>query len=276
VLGELVHNPDVLELLKARQVRLASRVEEVATRTVMITAHGASNRTKGMARDAGLAVLEATCPLVRLVHRTVRQLVNQGYHPVIVGQKYHTEVRGITEDLEAVDVVLEEADVQGILPRPRFGVVAQTTQPIEKVRYLAQHIRDRFPASEVRLVDTVCQPTKQRQAAVVELSRQVDVVIVIGGWQSNNTRRLADACRMHCGRVYHVENARDLDPEWFIDVSKVGITAGTSTPDFVIDTVEGRLREIEATLNSEEVEEKYFLTRGHTSTLLCELKEDKH
>ncbi|HOW66406.1 MAG TPA: 4-hydroxy-3-methylbut-2-enyl diphosphate reductase [Candidatus Paceibacterota bacterium] len=276
VLGELVHNPDVLKMLHERRIRLVSRVDEVRTATVMITAHGASDRTKALARAAGLEVLEATCPLVQLVHRTVRQLVDEGYHPVIVGQKNHTEVRGITEDLDAFDMVLEESDVDELVPRPRFGVVAQTTQPIARVRNLVQRIRNRFPASEVRLVDTVCQPTKQRQAAVVELARKVDMVLVIGGRQSNNTRQLVEACRLHCGLVYHVESARDVASEWFAHISSVGITAGTSTPDFVIDAVERRVQEIAVSLETGAADEKYFLTPSLTSTLLCELEEQKH
>ena len=134
--------------------------------------------------------MEATCPLVHVAHRAVAKLVREGYHPVIVGKREHVEVRGLTEDLGDFDVVLSEADVFELRERARFGVAAQTTQPIEKVRGLVGLIRRRFPAAEVRFVDTVCQPTKQRQNSAIELAQQAEVVVVIGGAHSNNTQEL--------------------------------------------------------------------------------------
>jgi len=210
---------------------------------VMITAHGASQRMMNRVRQRGLDVTEATCPLVRFAHRAVSRLVEQGYHPVIVGKCDHVEVRGLTEDLKEFDIVLNETDVDGLQERPRFGIAAQTTQPLERVRHLVLLIRQRFPRSEVRFIDTVCQPTKQRQTAALELAQQSDVVIVIGGAHSNNTRELVATCSRHCARVHHVQTAADLRPEWFAGAEIVGITAGTSTPDTLIDSVEVQLRE---------------------------------
>ncbi len=244
VLGDLVHNEIVLAELKGRGIKFQSEAGEVVTGTVMITAHGASERRLGAVRERGLQVLEATCPLVRVAHRAVAKLVGEGYHPVIIGQRDHVEVRGMTEDLAEFDVVLSEADVHALKERPRFGVAAQTTQPIERVRELAGLIRERFPQSEVRLVDTVCQPTKQRQHAAVELAQHSDVVIVIGGAHSNNTRELVQTCGLYCSRVHHVQTAADLREDWFHADDTVGITAGTSTPDGVIEGVERCLREI--------------------------------
>ena len=241
ILGDLVHNETVLADLRARGIRIERDVANVATQTVMVTAHGASERALNDVRGRGLAVLEATCPLVHFAHRTVAKLVRAGFHPVIIGQRGHIEVRGVAEDLAECDVVLTETDVLNLRERPRFGVAAQTTQPIDKVRRLVQLIRERFPRSEVRFIDTVCQPTKQRQSAAVELARQADAVIVIGGAHSNNTRELVATCRQHCDQVHHVQTAADLRPEWFTDVETVGITAGTSTPDELVDEVEQSL-----------------------------------
>lgn len=244
VLGELVHNASVLESLRDRGIEVEHRLEDVTTPTVMITAHGASERALNRARAHRLNVLEATCPLVHFAHRAVQQLVRDGYHPIIIGKRDHVEMRGIVEDLAAYDVVLTEADVAQLQERPRFGVAAQTTQPIQKVRHLASLIRQRFPNSEVRLMDTVCQPTKQRQTAAVELARQCDAVVVLGGANSNNTKELVATCSRFCSRVFHVQTARDLQPDWFLDIRVVGITAGTSTPDDLITEVEDRLEEI--------------------------------
>ena len=238
VLGDLVHNEAVLAELRARGVRIAQQVAAVETGRVMITAHGASETAKGRARERGLRVMEATCPLVHLAHRAVAKLARDGYHPVIVGKREHVEVRGLTEDLADFDVVLSEADVFELTERARFGVAAQTTQPIERVRALVDLIRRRFPASEVRFIDTVCQPTKQRQNSAIELAQQADVVVIIGGAHSNNTQELVRTCRRYCGRVHHVQAAADLREGWFDGAQTVGITAGTSTPDACIEEVE--------------------------------------
>jgi 4-hydroxy-3-methylbut-2-enyl diphosphate reductase len=244
ILGDLVHNPTILGALEAKGIAVAKDVADVRTTTLMVTAHGTSRRTLLRTRALGLTVVEATCPLVHVAHRAVAGLAHAGYHVVIVGQRDHVEVRGLTGDLDCFDVVLEDDDVFALAAHPRFGVAAQTTQPVEKVRRLADLIRRRFPQSEVRFVDTVCKPTKERQAAAVDIARDADVVIVVGGRSSNNTRELVKTCARFCARVHHVETDGDLRPEWFDGANVVGITAGTSTPDDVIDRVEARLREI--------------------------------
>jgi 4-hydroxy-3-methylbut-2-enyl diphosphate reductase len=243
ILGDLVHNAAVLGDLRARGIAIATDPAAVRTPLVMVTAHGASERALARTRARGLEVVEATCPLVRVAHRAVAGLVADGFHPVIVGQREHVEVRGLTEDLEAFDVVMTDADVDALAPRPRFGVAAQTTQPVDRVRALTARIRRRFPDAEVRLADTVCRPTKLRQAAAVDLARQSDVVIVVGGANSNNTRELVETCRRECPRVHHVQSESDLRAEWLEGARTVGLTAGTSTPDRIIDGVDRRLRE---------------------------------
>ena len=243
ILGDLVHNETVLAEMRRQGVRFEQQPDRVTTSTVMITAHGASERAIEATRRHGLKVLEATCPLVHHAHHSLKKLVAQGCHPVIIGQRGHVEVRGLTEDLAECDIVLSEADIAGLRERPRFGVMSQTTQPIATVRHLTQCLRARFPAAEVRLVDTVCQPTKQRQLAAVELARQCTVVIVLGGAHSNNTRELARTCAQHCPRVHHVPTAEALRPEWFQADDTVGLTAGTSTPDSIIHEVERQLHE---------------------------------
>ena len=244
ILGDLVHNTQVLATLRAKGIAIAHSPAQVTTHTVMVTAHGASARTLANTRALGLEVVEATCPLVQVAHQAIRALLRDGYHPVIVGQRDHVEVRGLTEDLDDFDVVLDERDVAALEGRPRLGIAGQTTQPIDRVRYLVALIRGRFPQSDVRFADTVCHPTKQRQDAAVDLARQCDVVIVVGGASSNNTRELVNTCSRHCSRVHHVQTESDLRPEWFLAAGTVGITAGTSTPDEVIDRVDQHVREL--------------------------------
>ena len=244
ILGDLVHNESVLAELRAKGIRFERQSSGVGTQTVMITAHGASDRAKNETRRRGLNVLEATCPLVRVAHRSLSKLVDEGFYPVVIGKRDHVEVRGMTEDLGEFDVVLCEEDIAKLQERPRFGIISQTTQPVEKVRRLVQLIRMRFPKSEVRFIDTVCQPTKQRQSAAVELAQKCDVVVVIGGEHSNNTHELVKTCSQFCARVHHVKMAEDLRGEWFFAEDTIGITAGTSTPDFVIEAIERLLRQI--------------------------------
>jgi 4-hydroxy-3-methylbut-2-enyl diphosphate reductase len=242
ILGDLVHNPSVLSTLDAKGIAVAQDASQVTTPTVMVTAHGASQRMLAQTRALGLTVVEATCPLVRVAHRAVAALARDGYHPIIVGQRHHVEVRGLTGDLDRFDVVLDEGDVLALEEHPRFGVAAQTTQPIETVRHLVDLIRRRFPQSEVRFLDTVCKPTKERQSAAIAMARQADVVIVVGGRSSNNTRELVRTCARYCARVHHVQTDADVRPEWFEAADVVGLTAGTSTPDPIIDCVEARIR----------------------------------
>jgi len=243
ILGDLVHNETVLSELRANGIRIEQQPAAANTRTVMITAHGASKRKLIETRSRGLNVLEATCPLVHVAHRSLAKLVDEGFHPVIIGQRDHVEVRGMTGDLAAFDVVLSEAEVMNLKVQPRFGVVSQTTQPVNKVRQLVRLLRERFPQSEVRFIDTVCQPTKQRQSAAVELAQTCDVVVVIGGAHSNNTQELVKTSLRFCRRVYHVQTAADLRAEWFHNTDTVGITAGTSTPDHLITEVEQRIKQ---------------------------------
>ena len=246
ILGDLVHNPTILSALEAKGIAVVHDAAQVKTPTVMVTAHGTSERTLARTRALALTVVEATCPLVHFAHRAVAALVRDGYHVVIVGQRDHVEVRGLTGDLDRFDVVFEDDDVLALDEHARLGVAAQTTQPIEKVQHLVDLIRRRFPQSDVRFLDTVCRPTKERQFAAAEMARKADVVIVVGGQSSNNTRELVRTCARYCARVYHVETDAEVRPEWFDAANIVGLTAGTSTPDDVIDRVEARILQVEA------------------------------
>lgn len=238
VLGHLVHNPAVLADLEAEGIRSVERVEEAPPGAVMITAHGTSERALSEVRATGRVVLEGTCPLVHVAHRALRELVLEGRFPVVVGKRDHVEVRGLTGDYDPFGVVLTEEEVDALPAHPRYGVVAQTTQPIARVRGLVARLRGRFPEADVRFTDTVCQPTKLRQSSAVSLAKRCDVVLVIGGVASNNTRELVATCLEHCPRVYPIQGAADLRGCWFRGDETVGITAGTSTPDASIEEVE--------------------------------------
>ena len=243
ILGDLVHNPDVVARLDAAGAVRARDRRDVRTPAVLLTAHGTADRVKRQLGEQGLEVHDATCPLVARVHLALARLVAEGRHPVVIGQPRHVEVRGLVGDLDDCTVVNDVADLAQLDarlehdPAARLGVVAQTTQPLERVQELVAALRARFPRADVRFLDTVCQPTKDRQEALRRLAAECDAVVVVGGPDSNNSRKLAELARQLGRPAYQVANAAELRPEWFPAGAVVGLTAGTSTPDEVIEGV---------------------------------------
>jgi 4-hydroxy-3-methylbut-2-enyl diphosphate reductase len=243
ILGDLVHNPDVVTRMDAAGATRARDPEQVTTRAVLLTAHGTSQKVKLRLRDEGHQVHDAACPLVKRVHLALAKLVNERRHPVIVGQEDHVEVRGLTGDLRDYTVILGVADIEQLAGKRRLGIVAQTTQPLERALALVAAIRRRFPEADVAFIDTVCQPTKDRQEAMRRLVDESDVIVVVGGPESNNSRKLTEFARSRGRTAYQVARAEELRPEWFDGVTTVGLTAGTSTPDDVIEEVRAWLAE---------------------------------
>ncbi len=246
VLGDLVHNPDVVARMDAAGARRVRDFGAAPTAAVLLTAHGTSDRVKLELRRRGHEVHDATCPLVTRAHLAARKLAAEGRHVVVIGQPDHVEVRGLTGDLDDFTVVHDEGDVGRLAGRPRLGVVSQTTQPAAKVAGLVALIRERFPGADVRVIDTVCQPTKDRQEALPRLAAQCDVVVVVGGPDSNNSRKLAEQARQLGRPAFQVARAAELRPEWFAGARVAGLTAGTSTPDDVIAEVKAWLEALPA------------------------------
>lgn len=236
--GELVHNETVQALLAARGLRQSPEAERgiPATANVLITAHGISERERTRLLSAGKHLIDTTCPLVQRVHAAATRFAAQGRFVVVIGKPGHVEVRGIVEDLPESAVVAGEADVRSF-GRSRIGIVCQTTVPIAVARALARSIRAANPDADVEFADTVCEPTKQRFAAVEELLPQVDAFVVVGGRNSNNTLQLVHLCQRAGVRVLHVQGAADVAPEHLRGYATVGLAAGTSTLDATIAEV---------------------------------------
>jgi 4-hydroxy-3-methylbut-2-en-1-yl diphosphate reductase len=248
ILGELVHNPIVRERLRGQGVIEGSLDQSGATsRQVMITAHGASDAKRAAWREHGFHFVDGTCPLVRHAHEQLKRLVAAGYFPVVIGKVGHVEVRGLTEDFPEARVVDLPNDILKLPRRDRYGVISQTTQPIDRVRALVAEIGRLHPTSEVRFVDTVCKPTKDRQSALRQLIAVAEVIVVVGGRESNNTRQLVETCRAADKRAFHIERPDELRSEWFDGISVVGLTAGTSTLRETVDAVFRRLEKIART-----------------------------
>src|SRR5437879_5866731 len=195
ILGELVHNPIVREQLRAQGVREEASDDAAQTPRVMITAHGTSDKRREALSKSGLVVADGTCPLVRYAHEQLKRLVHAGYFPVVIGLAHHVEVRGLIGDFADAFVINESADIRNLPTRPRYGIISQTTQPIDRVRALVAEIARAHPRAEIRFADTVCKPTKDRQLALKKLIAAVEVIVVVGGRQSNNTRQLVETCR---------------------------------------------------------------------------------
>jgi 4-hydroxy-3-methylbut-2-enyl diphosphate reductase len=247
IVGELVHDETVLARLRAAGIRLNSGFdEEVPTSHALVTAHGASRTAIRSLESRGLVVSEATCPLVRRAHDRLAALVAEDRYPVVVGKRSHVEVRGLVGDLTEWSVVERIDEIELVPERPRYGVVAQTTQVLEQVLDVVAALRRARPASHVRFVDTICHPTKERQDAVRRLAAQVDRVVVVGGPDSHNTRRLAETCRAMGTPADRVQRPDELDASLYAGLARVGVTAGTSAPDDAIDAVVAWLRELAA------------------------------
>ena len=249
IVGQLVHNPQVSESLKKNGVSLVPGIEDIdqiKTKKVMITAHGAAEKTKQKLQDAGFIVYDASCPLVMRVHQTIKSLVIKGFFPVVIGQEDHVEVKGIVGDLEDHLVINNEDDFKKIKKSGyrKLGIVSQTTQQTDKVENLVEKIKALDYVDEVSFVNTICQPTQDRQVAVHELADQVDLMIVIGGFNSSNTKKLIHVCEEKGVEARHIESFHQLSQEWFIGKKHVGITAGTSTPEDIINQVHSEIVKI--------------------------------
>ncbi len=256
-LGTLVHNPQVVENLKARGVAVAQDVASVSGGTLTITAHGASPSSIAEAHRKGLRLIDTTCPLVTKVQKIAQDLYKQGHQVVVFGDHKHQEVRGIVGWTE--DTALVSTDPEELVPRliaqtrsgkrvpRRIAVVSQTTQPAERFKRFVAELFSRLPDDfrEVQVHNTICDPTLDRQSAVVDLAEKVDIMIVVGGHDSANTRHLAELSEEEGLETYHIEWAEELRPEWFEGHQVVGVTAGASTPDDVIDEVVSRIEAIQ-------------------------------
>ncbi len=247
IVGQLVHNPQTMVRLRENGVRVIEReqIDSIATEAVMITAHGASDSTKRDLEAKGYTVFDATCPLVIRLHKLARFLEREHYYPVIIGEETHVEVRGVIGNLRDAVVIHHEDDFHRLAGKTRIGIVSQTTNRLEKVLKLVDGIRRIPGVRDVRFIDTICQPVKERQQAIhTLLSQDIDVGVVIGGYNSANTRKLYELIRDRGIDAHHIERADEVQGGWFTGKTHVGITAGTSTPQDVIEAVNRRIREL--------------------------------
>ena len=242
-LGPLIHNPLVVNDLERIGVGTASNVSEVEEGTLIIRAHGVVPSVVEDARARGLDVLDATCPYVKKVHNAAERLVREGYQLIVVGESGHPEVEGIMGHAgDDAHVVSVPGDLDAIDLSRKVGVVVQTTQTPGALADVVAELSKR--TMDLRVINTICSATQERQDSAAELARRVDAMIVVGGKNSGNTRRLAEICTAACPKTHHIEDASEIEAAWFDGVSHIGVTAGASTPASHIERALVRMRSL--------------------------------
>lgn len=234
-LGPIIHNPQMVRRLQEEGVGTVSSLDAMRHGTIIIRSHGVGPSVYEEAERRGLNMVDATCPHVKKAQLSAKALVDEGYAVILIGEKEHPEVKSILEWASGKARIVEtEAEAKAIEPCARLGVVCQTTfSRVRFERIVAQLLEK---AREIKILRTICTATDQRQTAAMALAEKVDRMLVIGGRNSANTTRLAQLCAEKC-LTFHIETAAELQPEWFDNIEKIGITAGASTPDWIIREV---------------------------------------
>lgn len=244
-LGPIIHNQQVCRKLEGAGLRVVERLEQVPPGgVVLIRSHGVSPDVTAELQARGLEVVDATCRLVKRAQQVVRQLHEEGYQVIMIGDKDHPEVKGVVAYAPNVIIVDSEADIDALVPpRGTMGIVAQTTHAPEKVGRLIGHIAARG-FREIKIVNTLCMEVGRRQQSAIELCRRVEVMFVLGGLHSANTKELADLCRAQGIPTHHLEKWDQFVPEMAAGRQVAGVTAGASTPEWVVQEFVEKLREL--------------------------------
>ena len=252
-LGPIIHNPQMVEKLASEGVGMVQTLEEMREGTIIIRSHGVGPQVYRQAEKTGLFMVDATCPHVKKAQLSAQALAEEGYEVILVGEKKHPEVKSIFEWSGHKATVVESVEeARGIQSCARLGIVVQTTFSTEKFKEIALALMDK--ANDIKIARTICTATDQRQAAAMELASTVDLMLVIGGKNSANTTRLAQLCSEKCP-TRHIETVAELADAWFENVEKVGITAGASTPDWIIREVYKKVQDMESLLQEESMRE---------------------
>jgi 4-hydroxy-3-methylbut-2-enyl diphosphate reductase len=244
--GPLIHNRQVVAELEGRGLKVVSAMDEVASATAaMIRAHGTGPAAYEDAQRRGITLIDATCPFVQRAQRAAASLVDEGYQVLVVGERDHPEAQGIVEHSGGRAAVVEDpTEIDRLDLSQRVGVVAQTTQSSTKFAEVVAAVVPR--ARDVKVANTICDATNQRQQAALDVARQVDLMLVIGGRHSANTTRLAEICAASGTATHHIESADEIQREWLRGAERVGVTGGASTPVSAIGNTVARVEQLAA------------------------------
>ena len=246
-LGPLIHNPQVVERLAEKGVQRVDALTEIEEGVVILRSHGVSSPQVIQDAEAqGLHIIDATCPFVTNAQRYAKQLVDEGYQVVMVGDRYHPESQSVLGHAGGEILVTEEFEeikkMMNKFSKKRIGIISQTTQTYGKFSEIV--VKCLQICEEVKVFNTICYATEDRQTEAQGMAEKVEAMVVVGGKNSANTTHLADICREKGIRVYHIETAREIEEEWFSGIQKVGVTAGASTPDWIITEVVEHLKKL--------------------------------
>jgi 4-hydroxy-3-methylbut-2-enyl diphosphate reductase len=241
-LGHVVHNPQMVESLSARGLRNAASVDEVDSGALFVRAHGLPVGVFEEAQRKGLEIIDATCPMVTKIHVQAEKLKADGYKIVVIGDPAHPEVKGTLSHVPGAWCIQKIEDVEKLPRSSRIGVVVQSTWSGQQFTEIVKALAAKY--YEVRAVNTICTDTHNRQKEASRLAHDVEVMVVVGGKTSANTKHLADLSESHGARSYHIEGADELRPEWFDGVRVAGLMSGASTPGWLVDEVEARMEEL--------------------------------
>jgi 4-hydroxy-3-methylbut-2-enyl diphosphate reductase len=239
-LGHVVHNPQMVASLEEKGLKNAHSVEDVPDGgTLFVRAHGLPTNVYDRAKEKNLTVIDATCPMVTKIHVQAEKLKNDGYKIVVVGDASHPEVKGTLSHVPGAWCIQEVADVAKLPRASRVGVVVQSTWSGAGFTDIVRALSEKY--YEVRAVNTICTDTTNRQAEAADLAKQVEVMVVVGGKTSANTKHLAELSAMNGARAYHIEGADELQASWFDGVEIAGLMSGASTPGWLVDDVADRM-----------------------------------
>src|SRR6266568_5198496 len=242
-LGPIIHSPQVVGKLENLGIRALDSLDGMDHGTIIIRSHGVELNAITEAQQKNLNIVDATCPFVKKAQDHVKSLSQTGYGVVVVGDADHPEVQGIVSyGGEKVYVVASGDDVKKLPKMNKIGIVAQTTQSFENLKNVVCECLLR--GGEIRVFNTICDATAVRQEEAKKLAGKVDCMLVIGGFNSTNTRRLLEVCAELQPRTYHIETAAEINPAWFEGAERVGVTAGASTPKWIIDEVMNKIEEL--------------------------------
>ncbi|MGA1846237.1 4-hydroxy-3-methylbut-2-enyl diphosphate reductase [Deferribacter abyssi] len=243
-LGPIIHNPQLVNKLKEKGVFPVKSTNEVDKKhTVIIRSHGITKNNYIALKEKSVNLIDATCPFVIKAHKSAMSLSKEGYTVVVFGEKEHPEVKGIVSYVDGdYYLISSKVEAEQLPFREKYGVVAQTTQREEDFVELVKIVKKK--CNELKVVNTICNATTYRQEAAKTVAKQVDMMIIVGGKNSGNTRRLYEICKDICKNSIHIETKNELDEKMFENIEKVGITAGASTPDYLINEVINYLKEV--------------------------------
>jgi len=253
-LGPLIHNPQEVERLRQKGIRAVNDIKEITGKRVIIRSHGVAPGIISALKEKNIRVIDATCSFVKRAQNFAQELTEQGYTVIVVGDSNHPEVEGIVGWANYQAIVVETAEQAEQIPiQEKIGVIAQTTQPEQNFRKIVEILK--MKTRNLKVYNTICHATAKRQEAAVELAENVNIMIVIGGLNSANTKKLARICRDVGTPTFHIEEASQIDASWLQGVDRVGITAGASTPDWIIEEVLQKMMEFNEQEEQKIVEE---------------------